>query len=421
MTAVNDRTRRISGLFRALRRVSLGALTAQVVAFPSFADTVFPPHALVKDNPRGTCRITLLPTLASGPAAPRLVVDMPNGSKRDRFGLRLASDAAVVEAQTVFDNARDTFTPISATSGSAMARRSVWVALAAAYKDEKPISFTVRHPSGDYSSALYEGLDPIGIVSILETQCAYTSPVLTSISKTDRLRVEQGLRLSTSDVRKIRWVLNARYGNKYREPSRSSTLTARDRDYLGRYTEDKGLPISRYLTQGSANRLLVERFSAAQPKLSGSTSQRRFDDWLFYRRTNECYVETAATTWSGFDFYVRPIARFSATRNQSGAGMNIALVRPNPFRTSASIKARVHAWDIPLRFGSGRILPMQERGVPSKDIVKGFQAGREVAFIGTSQESGRSALVRFSAIGFTAAFSHLQNVCNRAGLSAWLR
>jgi Protein of unknown function (DUF1036) len=114
--------------------------------------------------------------------------------------------------------------------------------------------FITAKRNDKFVSARYEGIDFDGVLQKIEQHCPFDAESLMRDTSAREQR-ERSLSLSAIDLKRIRWALNKKYSNSCAEPDTRFLLSPNDRGYLRRYTAESGLPVSRYLTSDSAQRL----------------------------------------------------------------------------------------------------------------------------------------------------------------------
>jgi hypothetical protein len=114
--------------------------------------------------------------------------------------------------------------------------------------------FITAKRNDKFVSARYEGLDFEAVLQKIEQHCPFDAESLMRDTSAREQR-ERSLSLSALDLKRIRWALNKKYANSCAEPDTRFLLSATERGYLRRYAAESGLPVSRYLTSDSAQRL----------------------------------------------------------------------------------------------------------------------------------------------------------------------
>ncbi len=407
---------------RLLRHMTVLAVTVSsllAVAGAGLTQTRIPAHEIDIDGRTGACTVSLIPVLTGGDAPPRLILTTSGKPRPGRIAIDLSAPAGATGAEFVYRNSRAAFVPVAPAPVDQVMRSAIWKAMVEANARSLPFFLTTKAPDGRYSSARYQGLDPKGILAILESRCGFRA----SASSDDQLRArERRLGLSGGQITHIRRVLNSRYGNARRAPVPAATLTAPERAYLERYAKDAGLPQTRYLTARLANRLIGEKFAAATPDHSARPGYSAHRDWRTYRTgSGRCVLSTPATRWTGLQPYIRPEIRISMDSGVPGNALFFDLISPNPFRATAPVSAVVDGRRYGLQQVGGRVRPPIRGDGLNDAVMKAFRRGRNIEFRGIAADSGRPALVFFSASGFTAAFEQAGRDCRRPGLRDWFR
>ena len=407
---------------KAWKKLLFCVALAAVPGLPALAQSRIPAHEITRDDRTGACRVRLVPSETQGEDPPALLVVTEGRAKSDTFGLQAAQPLGTESVELVFSNLRQRFAAVPPARAQVLTQSVIWRTMQTGFDQELPFFLTAKSAGGRYASARYDAVDPKGILKILETQCGYGSPALSAKSPEERRAIERALRLNSTQWRHIHYVLNSRYGNRFRDPGGARGLAAREREFLLRYTQDAGVPQSRYLTEALAQRLLRERFAAAAPRRSDKEGYSRHGDWESYRMSRDrCVVSTSARAWNGLLFYVRPEIQFMAKINIPGDRLYFNMVTPNPFRAGTAVAAWVDGIRYPLQQKDGWVLPARKGDGVSDEVMKAIRRGRVIEFRGTAAETGRPAMVQFSASGFTAGFERMMRRCRRPGLQEWFR
>ena len=399
--------------------VALGAIGAGSAALAE--DAVIPAHELTRSG--GGCKIRLLPKQSHGDTVPVLLVTWGGRSKADQFAINVETPFVWAGLDFVHSNRRDAFEPVAMARARDVVRSPLWRTFKTLHEAQKPFHLTARTRDGKFVSARYEGLDPQGIIAILENQCDFASARVSAKTPEQLLSEERALGLSDDQVRHIRWVLLRRFSTRdFGE--RTGPLSTTQRDYLQRFATERGQPPTRYLNRVLADMLLREPFVPHRNDYSRQASYRVDRDWLTYRtRSNaRCVMLSHATRWSGADLFSAPRMQFQADRGDGGSSMYLAMVTPNPFNTARPVSARVDGRSYRLEFSEGEVKPPRTRdGFLSNDVMRALKRGRGVEIIGTDKHSGRPLSIWFSAYGFTSAFDRMMRECNRYGLRVWIQ
>lgn len=391
---------------------------------PALAQVKIPAHSIEKTSNGKSCKVTLVPTMTSGDQSP--VITFTSDDK-SRFGISANPGEGAVALELVVNNGRQEFVQQKPQIYSKIKNSSVWKAIEETDKKDAPFFLTARYVDGSYGSARYQGVDPKGILEIFKTQCSLNSSATPPKTKSELLAEENRVktRLSSDQMRHIIWVLNSTYGNRYREPSNSTSLTETDRGYLERYSRSTGYKPSRYLNQVLANRLLAERFVAATPKPTSSSRLATYRDWRGYMgKSNECHITSAATSWRGLSLYLKPEFLIYAKTGEKGGYLWFNMVRPDPFLTTSPVWAIVDGRRYNLQhLESGYIMPAKSKSGKGLDgsVIRAIKRGRGFEIHGTDPRTKRRASITFSAYGFSKAFDKMMRDCNRYDLKVWLR
>jgi hypothetical protein len=115
------------------------------------------------------------------------------------------------------------------------------------------VFFITAKRNDKFVSARYE-FDFDAVLQKIEQHCPFDAESLMRDTSAREQR-ERSLSLSAPDLKRIRWALNKKYTNACAEPDTRLMLSPTERGYLRRYTAESELPVSRYLTSDSAQRL----------------------------------------------------------------------------------------------------------------------------------------------------------------------
>jgi Protein of unknown function (DUF1036) len=124
--------------------------------------------------------------------------------------------------------------------------------LGKALRSGRPFFITAKR-NDKFVSARYE-FDFDAVLQKIEQHCPFDAESLMR-DTSGREQRERSLSVSAADLKRIRWALQKKYANSCAEPDTRMILSPTDRGYLRRYTAESGLPVSRYLTSDSAQRL----------------------------------------------------------------------------------------------------------------------------------------------------------------------
>ncbi|MEM7519861.1 MAG: hypothetical protein AAF307_02385 [Pseudomonadota bacterium] len=400
---------------------SLGVLTALIATIASGQDVSLPSHSLSVSPPSNSCVLELTPSETQGESPPTLFVRTLGKARPDVLELKVEIARSHTNAELVFLNQRAEIESTKSLPIQQILKSRLWKVLEEAHRKKTPFFLTSNDGAGGYYSSRFEGIEPKGIIAILERQCGFASTKITAKTPKQRAADERALGLSSAQIKHIRWVLSAKYKAGNAPPAARSSFSATERGYIAKYSRSAGLGESAFLTDRVANRLLRETFEAKEATYSGSSRLRIFKDWSSYYRGKRCHISTNALSWTGMDFYVKPQMLFSAEDGTRGNALVFNIVTPNPFLATANVRAVVDGKRFVLQVSGDRILPRREGSGVSDDIMKAIQKGDFVTIRGISKKTKELATITFSAAGFTAAFGKMMDMCNRPALRDWFR
>jgi len=172
----------------------------------------------------------------------------------DRLSFGLANESEFGESELVRNNARQPFAGGASVTAPQFRTSDIGKAVAS----QRVFFVTAkRKDSSKYVSNRYELPDFDAILARVEASCAFDAEALMADVST-RVRAEQSLALSASDLKLIRWALARKYAGSFAAPEPRSELGDADRMYLRRYAVENGLPASRYLTAELARKLAAD-------------------------------------------------------------------------------------------------------------------------------------------------------------------
>jgi uncharacterized membrane protein len=192
-----------------------------------------------------SCTAILKPKQTLGDA-PRLVLTTGWLAELS-FGL--VGGEQLQNAVIVQDNLRRPFVAASKTTAENFLSTELGKALRSAR-----LFFITAKRNDKFVSARYEGVDFDAVLQKIEQHCPFDAESLMR-NTSPREQRERSLSLSALDLKRIRWALSKKYSNSCAEPDTRLILSTTERGYLRRFTAESGLPVSRYLTSDSAQRL----------------------------------------------------------------------------------------------------------------------------------------------------------------------
>jgi Domain of unknown function (DUF4189) len=217
-----------------------------------------------------TCLLTLKPQLTLGETQAPVLTLITSGLNHLTFGVRGADryeDLILVQ-----NNVRQKLDSASYASLEHFLASSTGKAIAS----HELFFITGRMADTvEYVSSRYEPVDLNFVLAKIETYCPFDAESLMS-DVSARERDERALALSESDLVLIRRALSKRFVARAMKPDSRSSLSNEDRENLKRYAVQNDLPVSRFLTAQTAQRLKSEGSHAAlnMPVPTGSFSVR---------------------------------------------------------------------------------------------------------------------------------------------------
>ncbi len=405
-----------------MRAVTIAAIGWVSLAAPSMAQTRFPANEATKDTKTKSCTLILVPSVSTESTAPRLKLGASLDPKREKLTLSIDTRKPLVSSEMVAANQRVPFTGESVANARGLAKTQIWAAISASHKAQEPFFLTGKTTSGEYASSRYDDLDPKGIIALLEAQCGYDGSDMFPESVASLAKKENALRLNENQVRHIRWVLARTINNAVREPRKSKTFTADDRNSIAQYARRKGKPARKYLSRDLANMLLKTKFTPVTPDHTSSRNFKRSGQWATYRATSDtCALTTPAKTWSGMNLFRSPEMKLSVKTTDSGARMYFDLLTPNPFVPNSVRFAVVDGRRYPIEVRGRTIVPGPDGKYMSTAIARALKRGREISFNGTVEATRRNGTISFSASGFSSGFNRLGVICGRRDIKRWLQ
>ncbi|MCC6006104.1 MAG: caspase family protein [Rhodobacteraceae bacterium] len=248
------------------------------------------------------------------------------------------------------------------------------------------------------------------------------------------LSEERSLGLSRAEVGRIRLALHQFDNTTFtpsRDPSSNGVLHETERTILERYYRERvrSSSPSRFLNRDASRSLLNASYSPRLPPLPSSESDydraslQRLTDWDSFRAGDGCYAHTDAV-WTSSPVWQTPQLRLLTRRSYDGPrSININFLWPVPFDTDRPFHAQVGNTRYDLRLDGTTIRPaMTDDGRYTRsDVFKAMRAGRELSFFGTNAYTGEPLEIRYSLMGFSAAFNRMASMCNRSGILSWIQ
>jgi len=401
-----------------------------------------PAHAVEFDPATAECRILLQPAGTTGTKPPRLFLSADLLAARFAYGL---DGSDIAEAVMIRNGARTPFLGREGMTAESLRDDPFWMALtpktetAAESAETAPkaegaapavdsLYLTIRDREGAYSSARYDALTRDGVFRLARLACRATGLPATRATPVEHREAEAALALPPADMRHIREVLAARYGEAGVDVGDGTELTVTDRRYIAALNTEKGFPSGEYLWPESVKDLLAEEVAPPNPATStapaeGETVVATHGDWLQLRADGgaTCRIATTAIAADGLAPGLR--LEFAVGRADKGGRMAIDLVKPNPFRADMPLGAKVkeETFALMVEPTSGAVIPRPfPDGTMSNALLVALRRGKEVTIGGVASVSAAPATVTFSAIGFSAAFAAMSKDCNRPGVMGWI-
>lgn len=229
-----------------------------------------------------------------------------------------------------------------------------------------------------------------------------------------------------SVVLRLRWILNARYGQSlFEPPPHADYLTDAERDHLVLFRRDNGLDdgqdaaVLRYLDGRTYAAARDMRFEPLRPDFSMADQAERSGDW--WSTTTgvrggadfTCDALSVAVAMGPGQEYLFPTLSFVVAPGQSNGAITLRSPRFDP-----SIPIEVSIDGRPMPAGStlgGLDLDGQTR------LTRGMRAGSELTVTGVSPISLQRVTYTYSLKGFTSAFERMTRLCQRSDALGWIR
>lgn len=370
------------------------------------------------------CSVEFIPDATTGDNPPELGLSVDMLS--EEIDMQLVG-ASYNDQIFLWGDTRMEMRPLRGVSAEELKADMLWQGMDAAFQEGAPVFWTVQDIGGGYSSARYDKLSPAQIARTLALVCnlaGLNPPVPTEI---EAKRGEARLALTDENILHIRRILFSVYGEPGAQPGTDSEWTITDRRLIGVYNAENNLDSGNYLTSEAVNDLLARTpdYKTLEPEINGVLSAT-YQDWRVFSEESgaTCSVMTPAQTMSGYMGIERPFMRFSVNRSGSGGLMAIELSRPNAFAPDAPVRAIIdgQSTNLMTESTSGALVPQPlANGRLSNSFTVQLRRGREIVIEGTSGETNEPIRMTFSALGFTAAFREMSDICDRPGVMGWIR
>lgn len=377
-------------------------------------------YSVIKDK-KGNCSVVFEPTERTSKSSPQFMATYAKSGKRGLVSIGVARPDDWNLLQLVHRNQRQTFESIDKVRPKDLEDEPLWMSLGK--NPEKPVLFnlTGRDADEEFHSSSYRALSKSEVATALVDECdAKGGPF--KPSEIGSLEEEKALGLKPREIRHIRWVLNQKYSDAV-DVGRGD-MTDGERDMLARYAAERQMEPSRYLNADLAARLKAEEFKPKRKNLRREPGFKRFEDWISYDDVDNrtCAIVSFAKRTKGFKTYTVPRMEIHADPSARGNSLFFDFVTPNRFNNDYPITATVDGRKIRLNIEDGRVRPVDLRnGFASSDIVRAIRRGKEIVIRGTGMNGKTKHVVRFSALGFTAAFNKMAYDCDRPRIREWLR
>jgi hypothetical protein len=416
--------RRLAGTGRLCGALGIVA-AASAILFPDpSSGQPLPDHQVRFSAETASCSVSFVPDATTGDNPPELELSVNMIS--EEIDMQLIG-ASYTEQIFLWGETRIEMRPLKAVSVEELTADMLWQGISAASQEGAPFYWTVQEIGGAYSSARYDDLSPVQIARTLSLACninVLNPPVPTEI---EAKRAEARLALTSENVIHIRRLLFSLYGEPGAQPGTGSEWTVTDRRLIDLYNQENEIASGSYLTEAAVADLLERKpvLKTPEPELNSSL-RATYEDWSVYAEDDgaTCSVMTPAQTTSGYTEFERPFMRFSVSRSGSGGLMAIELSRPNAFAPSAQVRAIIdgQSTNLMTEASTGALVPRPlADGRLSNSFTIQLRRGREIAIEGTSLKTGEPMRLTFSALGFTAAFRVMSEICNRPGVLGWIR
>lgn len=375
-----------------------------------------------------TCLMTLVPSAPIDAEEPQLIFatepwreGQPRATVLELGVAKLGEGAEAI--QLLSDDARQDIGISNPFDLSAQTRPLALDAFLAG----RPVHLTGRLPDGTYRSAMFEAPGFPQAFAIMHRECGIETGTLAAMSDLFA-EEEKALGLGGQDLRKLVWTLHSKYEDTAAPPSMDDALSTETRNLVLRYSEEKGLAPSRYLTEQIVARLNRENFKPKRIAFSARDFKRSRDWYTFSEIVGDnrrCVLGTEAKTLRGGMVWRYPHLQFAAVQRTPRRGLlTFDLLTPRVVvlegsRSIAQVDGR--RFTLAVDETTDTVVPTAAIGSPFTDFIRSVQNGRSVIMRGPHADSDGSLVIEFSALGFTAGFRRLIEICGRGDLKAWLK
>jgi hypothetical protein len=200
----------------------------------------------------------------------------------DRIDFGLGQADQYTETYIVQNNARKSLVNKDGASVEEFLRSEIGKAV----KSHR-LFFLTTKITGDrgYASSRYEPVELEEIAEKLEIFCPFDAESLMA-DLSGRERLERFLSLSQPDLTYIRWALQNAVTGSLAKPEDRMSLTQMDRDNLRKYTSQNGLPVSRFLTAMTAQKLKAEGLNL-EPKVEAKPPEEQKVEFALTNNVDE--------------------------------------------------------------------------------------------------------------------------------------
>jgi hypothetical protein len=187
------------------------------------------------------------------------------------------------ELQLVIGDSRRLFTPIIETNIVSIVESPEWQNLFKHF----PIYLTAKTHSDNYTSSVYQRIDPIEILTSMERKCGLFIEDI-SLIKHKRWNAEQNLNLNNLDKKFIILALKLHFESwEYSIPA-SPEFNSEIRDKLKQFSREQGLPPSRFVSSAVIDKLRSslrkhKKRLIAEQELNLNNLEKQFIIWALKR------------------------------------------------------------------------------------------------------------------------------------------
>lgn len=238
----------------------------------------------------------------------------------------------------------------------------------------------------------------------------------------ERESTENSLDLTPQQVQHIRYVLTDMYAKTDFYKRRTLHISTWTRYWVGEYSEKEFGVFRQYLDEKTAQQLLRVKFTPHEYRYWKNTEKHQ--DWESFVNESEgsCTITSFALPTDGEVFYTKPRMSFSALKTAKKDLMRLSLVDPIPFDRLKPIFVLANGRRMKTHIDDGDLKPRKTgENQVSIEVTQALRRSQYIDIIGTSDFSGQELRLRFSAMGFSAAFEQMVKDCGRPALRGWVR